>query len=333
MTGRDLLCAIAEIDEGIVLESGQFSKIEISMKADRRRTRQCMSAIGIAAGVCIAVFGAMEFVPKSSHLLTPSNTTELQTPGESDPSATSNVATATDPRTTENKAIVTTLSGEQSTSVVRKTELPSSTTASHAQTVPTSNPDNPGTWTQTSPTKTPTTTKTHVSSTTRSTVPSSSKLPSDPTSASATRVQNPDTPRDVYQDLIVDYATAREKFAHPIKSCERSDFTNYRLVIVCPNGDVNASGAYCLSVTYVFTNGYIDLRDQSKMTEGITPTGNVYEYQGRSFYVHLPEFNGDRIRVEYFPTGKSGIAYQASFERGYGYDINEIMDLILSLEI
>ena len=135
----------------------------------------------------------------------------------------------------------------------------------------------------------------------------------------------------VYTDLVVDYDAAKERFAHPIKSCESSRFIHYNAVIVCPNGDIHASGAYCLSVAYVFTNGSVDLRDQNRMTEGITPTGNVYEYQGRTFYVQLPEFNGDQIRVWYFPTGQSGIAYQAGFERQA--DVNEIMDLIISLEM
>ena len=40
MTGRDILCAIAGIDDGIVLASGQFSVVESSIKADQKRMRQ-----------------------------------------------------------------------------------------------------------------------------------------------------------------------------------------------------------------------------------------------------------------------------------------------------
>ena len=37
MTGRDILCAIAGIDDGIVLALGQFSAVESSIKDDQKR--------------------------------------------------------------------------------------------------------------------------------------------------------------------------------------------------------------------------------------------------------------------------------------------------------
>ena len=329
MTGRDLLCAIAGIDDGIVLASGQFSAVESSIKADQKRMRQRFAAIGIAAVICIVVFGAIKFMPKRLPLFTPSGTTELQTPGVHDPSESGDISVLPDPGTTTEEEIGTTPSGERDPNSVKETEVPSSITGNNSQTSPTSNSDQLET--QMPATETPTTATNHETPTDTSDVPSLAEPSVAPSTVATTTVDIPDAPREVYQDVIVDYATAREKFGYPIKSCGRSDFTNYRAVIVCMDGDINASGAYCAWVTYVFTNGSIDLRDQNRMADGITPTGNAYEYQGRTFYVHLPEFNGDRVRVEFFPTGKSGIAYQAFFDRQA--DVNGIMDLILSIEI
>lgn len=137
MSGRDLLCAIAETDDGIVLASGEFSAVESSIKADRKRIRQRFTAIGITAVICIAVFGVVKFAPRSFHLFTPSDTTELQTPGGNDPSETGDIAAVTEPRTTGDEKGGTTPSGEQDTSAVRETALPSSTTDNHMQTEPT----------------------------------------------------------------------------------------------------------------------------------------------------------------------------------------------------
>ena len=128
----------------------------------------------------------------------------------------------------------------------------------------------------------------------------------------------------------VEYQTAKEKFGHPIKECTRDDFLDYMLGIVYPDGNTESDNWYCPVVTYVFKNGSIDVKDQDRQSEGTTPAGTAREYQGRTFYVHLPEFNGDRTRVEYFPTGKSGICYQ-SFFNGRA-DVDGIMDMIISLE-
>ena len=124
MTGRDLLCAIAGIDDGIVLASGQFSAIEASITADRRRMRQRISAIGIAAVICIAVFGVMKSAPESHHLFVPSHTAESQTPGVYVPSGTGDNTVVTEPRTTGKEDVMAASSGKQDTTVVRKTEIP-----------------------------------------------------------------------------------------------------------------------------------------------------------------------------------------------------------------
>ena len=329
MTGRDLLCAIAGIDDGIVSASGQFSAVESSIKAERKRAFQRFAAIGIAAALCIAVFGVMKLTPEFPRFFAPSDTTEIQTPEGPDSSEARDIAVVTEPRTTGDEGPDTIPFEEQAATAVSETEIPSTSAVQASQTVPASDPEHPET--QPPPTEAPSSTNTQEAPAFLSEVPSSAEPSAEPTSVSPTTVQNPDAQEDVYQDLVVDYETAKNRFEHPIRSCERSDFTNYRVVIVSPGGDIDAGGAYCLSVTYVFTNGYVDLRDQNRMTEGIIPTGHAYEYQGRTFYVHEPAFNGDRIRVEYFPAGKSGIAYQAGFDKQSGAE--EIMDLILSVEI
>ncbi len=148
----------------------------------------------------------------------------------------------------------------------------------------------------------------------------------EPTSA------GPPTDPTVYEDLTVNYETAREIFGHPIKACGRSDFVNYTLLMVYPDGDRDSEERYCSVMYYVFTNGLIELRDQDRMDEGvIIPTSGAREYKDRVFYIHLPEFNGDRLSVRYFPTGKSGICYQAYFNRQS--DVTEIMDMIISLKV
>ena len=150
------------------------------------------------------------------------------------------------------------------------------------------------------------------------------------TSVEASTIANREVPQNAYQDVIVNYETAKAYFMHPIISCKRNDFTGYSVLIYNPSGNISEQGTKCLSVTYLFTNGSVVLKDQD-ITGKVTPTGKKYEYQGKTFYVHTPEFNGDQIRIGYFPTGESGIAYQAHFNSGT--DVNMIMDLLLSLEI
>ena len=164
MTGRDLLCAIAGIDESIVLASGQFSAVESSIKTDRKRIRHRFTAIGIAAVICIAVFGVMKLAPKNFLPFTPSDTMDIQTPGVQDPSETGDTAVIINADTTTAEEIGSLPSGEQNTTVGRGTELPSSTTA------PTSNTDCPQT--QMPPTETPPTTNVHESTTIPSEEPS-----------------------------------------------------------------------------------------------------------------------------------------------------------------
>lgn len=155
------------------------------------------------------------------------------------------------------------------------------------------------------------------------------------TSVEATTVV--DQPKIQYKDVSVDYNTAKAYFGHDIVPCSRNDFigysvnlTGYNIRLVDSDGNNNEQETKCLSLTYLFTKGSIVLYDQGK-TGKITPTGNRQEYRGKTFYVHIPEFNGDNIRIGYYPTGTSGIGYQAHFNSGS--DVNEIIDLMLSLEM
>ncbi|MBQ7100995.1 MAG: hypothetical protein IJN81_05135 [Clostridia bacterium] len=152
----------------------------------------------------------------------------------------------------------------------------------------------------------------------------------EPSSSVATTIVNNEGQQNIYKDVVVGYDTAKAYFGHPIVPCDKSDFTGYNVLLVIPKENNNESETDCLAVMYLFTSGSVDLRDQNK-TGKVTPTGKQYEYYGKTFYVHTPEFNGDNIRIGYYPTGENGIAYQAHFNSRA--DINEIMDLILSLEL
>ena len=88
MTGRDILCAIAGIDDGIVLASGQFSAVESSIKDDQKRMRRRFTAIGIAVVICIAVFGAVKSMPQFFKVIISTDTTTIQTPVVIPPTST-----------------------------------------------------------------------------------------------------------------------------------------------------------------------------------------------------------------------------------------------------
>lgn len=177
----------------------------------------------------------------------------------------------------------------------------------------------------------------HNAQTPETDAPSTTKISEEPSAPSvepssvvATTIVNYEEQQNVYKDVIVGYDTAKTYFNHPIVPCDKNDFVGYSVLLVSPNENNNESETDCLSLTYLFTSGSVDLRDQDK-TGKVTPTGKQYEYCDRTFYVHTPEYNGDNIRIGYYPTGENGIAYQAHFNSRS--DMNEIMDLILSLEL
>ncbi|MBQ9879815.1 MAG: hypothetical protein IJM45_05205 [Clostridia bacterium] len=353
MNGRDLLCAFADIDEGMLVESGRFSVIEAAVESDRKKMRRRFAAVGIAAVVCIAVLAVMRSLPDPLPIFVPSDATETGILGSQDPSDNSGVAvlpgadatsesvsdeatsvqdvtsgtqpripstvgptTSSDPSKTKPQAPSTTdPTTEEPATVATTTEAPSNqtpssaepTTTEHSTTVIRPSPRLPS----------ETETITEPNSEASSVTPTIAGEPIDPT---------------VYEDLTVDYETAREIFGHPIRECEREDFVKYEALMVYPDGAENPEKYYCPVLYYVFIDGSVDLRDQDR-TEGnvIIPASGAREYKGRTFYVHLPEFNGDRISVWYFPTGNSGICYQAFFDSRK--DVNEIMEMIISIEI
>ena len=321
MTGRDMLCAIAGIDDGIVLASGQFAAVESSIKADRKRIRQRFTAIGIAAVLSIAVFGAVKSMPQLFNVFRTSDITTIQTPKWDDPNETTATPAVIIPGNTTEEDVGSASSDDQISTTGNGNEHPDTSTEHSIRTEPTSIADRQEPSGQTPQTEAPSTTI-------------NAEIPTEPSveasSVVATTIVNQEEPQSVYQDLIVDYEMAKTYFNLSIAPCYRNDFNGYSVLLVSPNGNINESGTSCLSLTYLFTNGSVTLSDQD-MTGEVYPTGNSFSYNGRTFYIHTPEFNGDQIRVKYFPTGNSGIAYQTFF--GSNTNVNDIMDLIISLEI
>ena len=330
MTGADLLCAISAADEKYANDSCQFSVVAAAIKADRKKNLQRFAAIGIAAVLCIAVFGAVKSMPQFFKVFTPSDTTTIQTPNWNDPTATTLPPAITSQENSTAEDVGSTHSEDQVSTTKNGNEHPAASTENPTRPEPTSIADRQEPSAQPPQTEVPSTTK-KADITTEPPMESVPSSPSaEPSSVVATTIVNQEEPQNVYQDVIVDYSTAKSYFNHSIVPCSRNDFNGYSVLLVSPDGNINGGETNCLSVTYLFTNGSIDLRDQDRTGE-IYPTGNSYSYEGQTFYVHTPEFNGDRIRVEYFPTGGIGIAYQAFF--GDGTDINDIMDMIISLEL
>ena len=326
MTGRDLLSAIAQADETYICESEHFSELSAEIKKDRKTKRLRIASVGIAAAVCAAVFGAVKFAPHPPESVTQTDSVNAHTTAPDTTAATafSGTAPATDGTTKKDDPSAQTHTQEAGTTAAEPTAEPhtENVSAEHTQTKETG--VQPPTTAAPAETKTAETGATSVeSSAYTESSPEPSLVP--PTAADGTQGGN-----TVYQDMAVDYDTARETFGRPILPYAGDGFNGYNILLANKNGDINESGTVCLCVTYLFTNGSVDLRDQAKTGE-ITPTGNAYEYRGETFYIHTPEFNGDQIRIGYYPTGKSGIAYQAHFNGRA--DINEIMDLILSLAL
>ena len=140
-----------------------------------------------------------------------------------------------------------------------------------------------------------------------------------------------DLPYAVHTDLDVSYEEAKERFGHAVSECTRSDFLGYTLGIVSQNGDIDSDRAFCLDISYEFTNGTIAVIDQDKMPGSRATYGPVqYDYRGRIFKDET-FVNDEQITIGYYPDGDNGLAYVAVFDRSA--DIYEIMDLIISLEI
>ena len=135
-------------------------------------------------------------------------------------------------------------------------------------------------------------------------------------------------PGAVFTQLNVSFDEAKEKFAHPIILCTEDDFTGYNAGIVSQNGDTGSDKAFCLSVTYRFTDGSITLTDRSRLNGINCPSGDTIEYRGRTFYV---EDIWGETHIGYYPALEKGIAYQALFSPEH--DIYDIMDMMIAVEI
>lgn len=320
MTSADLLYAISAANEEYAYESGQFSVVAAAIKADRKKNLQRFAAIGISAVLCIAVFGAVKSMPQFFKVFTPTDTTTIHAPNWNDPTGTSTTPAITGTENTTEEDVGLIPSENQESTTGNGNEYPVTNHENPTQPEQTSNEDRQEPSVQTPQTEAPSTTK----------IADTPTAPSvEASSVVATTIVNQEEPHTVYQDVTVDYETAKIYFKHPIVPCNRNDFNGYNVLLGSPDGDINSNETTCLSVTYLFTNGSVDLRDQDRTGE-INPMGNSYSYGGRTFYVHMPEFNGDRLRVAYFPSGRSGIAYQASF--GRNTDVNAVIDIIISLE-
>ena len=324
MNSRDLLCAVAGIDEGFVRESEQFSAVAAKIKAERQRERQKAIVVVLAAAICVAMFWTIKLAPPSFRLFAPSGVTNVNTPGQNSPSGTENITADPGADTTTGQDAASATAGEP-TSAVKETEGTPSTTGDR-------NPSAPaGETTRREPgTETPSVTTAPEKPTVPEETAPSGPRTEPPTEPSKDQGE-PGSPGAVYSSVNVSYTEAKEIFGHPIVSCSSSSFIGYQVGVVSRNGNIHESDAFCLSVTYRFLNGSINLQDQDRSTGSVAHnTGDRYEYGGRTFYVS-EDYADDGLYVGYFPTGDDGIAYQAFFDEDI--DVYTIMDLILSVEI
>ena len=322
MNGRDLLCAVAGADEAYVLESERFEEIAAGISAERQRRRRRAAAAGLAAAVCAAAFAALRQTPEPAKTPAPPETSDRQTTGTGAPSdrETASSAPQAEPPATTARTDETDAPTETKPPVTERTTRAPAAPETAAPPETTASAEEPMTPPETAqPTDNPT--EPH-----NSTVPTDSPTePLDPT----VPTDKPTESAAVYSEIAADYATAREAFGRPLAACGRSGFNGYRLGIVSRHGDINEAGAYCLSVTYVFTDGWVKIMDQDRL--GGSGPGwtepRPYAYRGRTFYIGTD----DRVRVWYAPTGESGLVYAGEFDEGA--ELGEILDLVLSLEI
>ena len=199
-------------------------------------------------------------------------------------------------------------------------------------------PDDSSTRRPTEPTSSqaPTTGKpTQPPTTEKPTQPPTTEKPAQPPAETTTQPpgqSDPGTPGAVFTNVSVGYSEARETFGHPIAPCYDGSFVGYKVGVVSRNGDIHAEGAYCLSVTYEFADGSVSLTDQDRMSgDVVSYSGEQYAYGGRTFRVMEEGYADGLLYVGYYPSGDSGIAYQAVF--GEDADVYAIMDLIIELEV
>ena len=312
MTGTDLLCAVAAADEKLASESERFSVIAGEIRADKKKKQRRLAAASVAAVLCAAGFGVVKYAPRLFKVFSLPDTSTFQASDRTDSMGTTTSPDATRPEDTTEEAVGGVPFPEQASTTGNGNDSPSPGTAPL--------PTEPST--QPPQTETPSSSGETDASPSEPSVEASSEV--------ETTVVSQEEPQTVYRDVLVDHGTAETYFRHPLVPCGRNDFNGYCVLLGSPNGNSDGSETTCLSVTYLFENGSVSLYDQDRTGE-IIPSGKASSYDGRTFYVHMPEFNGDPLRVAFFPTGGSGVAYQASF--GRGTDAGEIMDLLITLEM
>ncbi|MBQ3602837.1 MAG: hypothetical protein IJA02_03255 [Clostridia bacterium] len=323
MNTNTIYDAVSGFDEKYILAADNTDAISLSFRKHKNHKLKVVETLCACAALVIATgwissqswFGKNPVIAQST-------------------TAVSNNTTQTDPQRMEQTLYQAITSKTEKYTQICTTDNPN--WQEHSEQAPYQTTSRTEKYTQTYTTGNPNQQE-HNEQTSQVDVPSTTKISEkpiapyvEPSSAVATTIVNNEEQQSVYNDVIVKYDTAKKYFNHPIIPCDRSDFTGYNVLLVSPKENNNESETECLSITYLFKNGSVDLRDQNK-TGKVTPTGKEHEYRGKTFYVHTPEFNGDNIRIGYYPTGENGIAYQAHFNSRS--DINEIMDLILTLEI
>ena len=332
MNSRVLLYAIAGIDEAYLRESEQFDAIAAEMKLEKKRLAQRMTAVGIALVLCVAVFFVIKKTPRFPGPHAPNGTGDVAAEQGNVPSPPSNDADHPYLQQTTDNEKNSGAANDPANRVPQTT--PTTEAPGNAVQPATDDPRTERNTEGTTPADLPvTTTKADPPS-----QPAAAEDPAspteEPTEPSTTNSDPGGTPGSVFTNVTVSYAEAKEDFGHPIVSCASGDFTGYEVGVVSRNGNTDAEGAICLSVTYEFINGSISLQDQDRMTGSVAHhAGDRYEYGGRTFYVqtHDEAYLDYYYEIGYFPSADSGIAYQAYFDEEA--DVYEIMDLIISLEI
>ena len=343
MNSRDLLLAIAGTDAEYTLESERFSSVAESIRGDRKRKRRAAFAVGAAAVLCAAAFGIAKLAPRRAGLFLPPDTSELQQPDRDRSSAAEHKAENHATAVPSENTSASETAEDRSASAEKKTEPPASTAEDPSRPAASAASDRSEPQKATSATETSSAEKPSDNASSRldafvpvsTTAVLTTEPPIEPPAEPTESGGGSGTPGAVYTRRNVSFAGAREAFGHLIVACAEEGFIGYQVGIVSRNGDIDAPGAFCLNVTYTFTNGSVSLTDQDRWSSSSASTlGERVEYRGRTFYVLTPEDPagyGDQIHIGYYPTRDNGIAYQAFFDDGT--DVYAIMDLMISVEL
>ena len=353
MNGRDLLRAIADAGDDYARESEQSDAIAAGFRAERKRKRQRSVAVGIVAVLCVAVFVIVRRTPQKLLSSAPLDTT-VQTPEVTDQSH-EDITTRPVSGDAAGEDVIPTTAEEGSSASGKSTEAPTSALADKTRPAPAGEPDRSPAGTEPPTAKEPSTANAPDDGRAAEppgfeeepdlppeddqllppvTAAESGQPSAEGSTETADNSSVPGTPGAVYTSVSVSYGEAKESFGYPIVACSDDGFTGYQVGVVSLNGDIRSEEAICLSVTYGFTHGSIGLLDQDRMTGSVAGyTGERYEYGGRTFYVqtHDESYLDYSVEIGYFPSGDSGVAYQAFFDETA--DVYQIMDLIISLEL